>query len=62
MDNPPLKLKPVKYNMMNYGLRSFAVHMPLMWNELPENVRLSDSLSLFKSRLKTHHFKLAFEF
>ena len=44
----PLKLKPVKYNMMNYGLRSFAVHAPLLWNELPENVRLSDSLSLFK--------------
>ena len=47
---------------MSYGLRSFPVHAPLMWNELPQNVRLSDSLLLFKSRLKTHLFKLAFEF
>ena len=30
----PLKLKPVKYNMMNYGLRSFAVHAPLINVEL----------------------------
>ena len=51
-----LKVKPVKYNMMNFGLRSFTVDTPL-----PVIVRLSDSLSFFKSRLKTHLFKLAFE-
>ncbi len=33
---------------------------PKLWNSLPENVRGSDTLSLFKSRLKTHLFSQAF--
>ena len=41
--------------------KSFAVHVPLLWNELQAIVRLSDSLSLFNSRLQTHLFKLSFK-
>ena len=33
----PLMLKPVKYNMETYGLRSFSAHVPLLWNEVPAN-------------------------
>ena len=56
----PLMLKPVKYKMKNY-LKSSAVHVPLLWNELQAIVRLSYSLSLFNSRLKTQLFKLGFK-
>ena len=32
----------------------------LLWNSLPETMRLADSLNTFKSQLKTHYFKLAY--
>ncbi len=35
------------------GGRTFSYLAPKLWNSLPENVRGSDTLSLFKSRLKT---------
>ncbi len=36
------------------GGRTFTYLAPKLWNSLPDNVRGSDTLSLFKSRLKTH--------
>ncbi len=42
------------------GGRTFSYLAPKLWNSLPENVRGSDTLSLFKSRLKTHLFSQAF--
>ncbi len=36
------------------GARAFSYLAPKLWNSLPDNVRGSDTLSLFKSRLKTH--------
>ncbi len=42
------------------GGRAFS-HLALkLWNILPDNVWGSDTLSLFKSRLKTHLFSQAF--
>ncbi len=38
------------------GGRTFSYLAPKLWNSLPDNVRGSDTLSLFKSRLKTHLF------
>ncbi len=38
----------------------FSYLDPKPWNSLPDNVRGSDTLSLFKSRLKTHLFSQAF--
>ncbi len=35
------------------GGRAFSYLAPKLWNSLPDNVRGSDTLSLFKSRLKT---------
>ncbi len=42
------------------GVRAFSHLAPKLWNRLPDNVRGSDTLSLFKSRLKTHLFSQAF--
>ncbi len=42
------------------GGRAFSFLAPKLWNSLPDNVRGSDTLSLFKSRLKTHLFSQAF--
>ncbi len=42
------------------GGRTFSYLTPKFWNSLPDNVRGSDTLSLFKSRLKTHLFSQAF--
>ena len=42
------------------GDRAFAVAAPRLWNELPLHIRLTESLAVFKSRLKTHLFSLAF--
>ncbi len=42
------------------GGRTFAYLAPKLWNSLSDNVRGSDTLSLFKSRLKTHLFSQAF--
>lgn len=38
------------------GLQSFEYSAPLFWNSLPENIRSSPSIEMFKSRLKTHLF------
>ncbi len=42
------------------GGRTFSYLAPKLWNSLPDNVRGSDTLSLFKSVLKTHLFSQAF--
>ncbi len=44
----------------NKGGRTFSYLAPKLWNSLPDNVRGSDTLSLFKSRLKTHIFSQSF--
>ncbi|XP_073702519.1 uncharacterized protein [Garra rufa] len=42
------------------GGRAFSHLAPKLWNSLFDNVRGSDTLSMFKSRLKTHLFSQAF--
>ncbi len=42
------------------GGRTFYHFAPKLWNSLPDNVCGSNTLSLFKSRLKTHLFSQAF--
>ncbi|KAK5918790.1 hypothetical protein CgunFtcFv8_022743 [Champsocephalus gunnari] len=36
--------------------RAFSVAAPKLWNSLPQELRESESLTLFQSRLKTHLF------
>ena len=47
-------------NQKTYGDRAFSVIAPKLWNALPIDIKLSNSLVIFKARLKTHLFKLAF--
>ena len=42
------------------GKRAFSVIGPRLWNSLPPDTRNSNSLPTFRSRLKTHLFKIAF--
>ncbi len=42
------------------GGRTFSYLALKLWNSLPDNVRGSDTFSLFKSRLKTHLFSQTF--
>ena len=50
-----------KSRTTTYGDRSFAYACPKRWNQLPQHIKLSETLESFKSRLKTHLFKIAFD-
>ena len=54
----PLLLVP--RTQTNIGKRAFSVTAPLTWHALPNYVSQSDILAIFKSRLKTALFTLAF--
>ena len=41
------------------GTQSFAYAAPTLWNQLPADLRKKNSLSTFKTALKTHLFKQA---
>ena len=44
----------------SYFQRSFAAAAPMLWNDLPLNIKRSPSLDIFKSHTKTHLFQLAY--
>ena len=46
--------------LKSYGDRAFSVAAPKHWNELPLDIKLSRSVDVFKSRLKTNRFRLVF--
>ena len=43
------------------GSRAFSVAGPVAWNSLPASVRELTSTNSFKSQLKTHLFRVAYE-
>ncbi|KAF7642296.1 hypothetical protein LDENG_00259970 [Lucifuga dentata] len=49
-----------KSRLKSRGDHAFAIRALLLWNDLPEELMLSDSVSSFKSLLKTHFYRLAF--
>uniref|UniRef100_A0A3B3H962 Reverse transcriptase domain-containing protein n=1 Tax=Oryzias latipes TaxID=8090 RepID=A0A3B3H962_ORYLA len=49
-----------KVRTKTYGEASFCHHGPRLWNGLPENLRAAETVEVFKKRLKTHLFNLAF--
>ena len=55
-----LLLEVPRSRLKQRGDRSFAVTAPRLWNKLPPDIRTITDLSLFKSKLKTHFFSLAF--
>ena len=46
----PLAVPKTKTKL--YGDRSFAVRAPRLWNELPVDIKNSESLNIFKSKVK----------
>ena len=42
--------------LATYGDRCFEVAAPRLWNKLPLNIRTSESVPVFKQRLKTYLF------
>ena len=54
------QLTSPRCRLENFGRRSFAAAAPMLWNNLPLNIKRSPSLDIFKSRTKTHLFQLAY--
>ncbi len=52
----------IKLFYMSHGhdFRAFAVAAPRLWNQLPPDIKSAPSISVFKSRLKTHLYSMAF--
>ena len=53
-------LKIPRTNFKTFGDRAFARSGPFVWNKLPREIRNSQSVVIFKSKLKKHLFKLAY--
>ena len=49
-----------KANLSTLGERAFSYIAPKLWNSLPDYIRHCDSITDFKSRLKTNFFKIAY--
>ena len=49
-----------KVKTRTYSEASFQHYGPCLWNSLPEDLRAAESVDIFKNRLKTHLFNLAF--
>ena len=54
-----LTIKP--YNLKTYGFRAFSVIAPILWNDLPIDIRSIDDVDKFKCKLKTFLFKRVYE-
>ena len=51
---------PRKGNTMFYSDRGFSTAAPFLWNKLPDQIKSATSVNQFKTLLKTHLFKLAY--
>ena len=51
---------PPSVHIKSYGKRVFSNYAPTLWNNLPVFIRSSPSLQRFRSALKTHLFREAF--
>ena len=58
--NNHLLLQVPRSRSVRFGDCSFSVYAPKLWNSLPLCIRLANSVSSFKSLLKTHLFGKAF--
>ena len=55
-----INLQEQRSKLKYYGDRAFSVCAPRLWNMLPNNVKTSPNLDIFKKNLKTYFFKIAF--
>jgi hypothetical protein len=54
-------LKQPRSNTKTLGPRAFTHAAPTVWNGLPDQIRHLSNFTSFKSQLKTHYFRLAFQ-
>ena len=47
--------------LKTFGDRAFSISGPKLWNDLPLDIRTSESIGTFKSRLKTHFFTQSYD-
>ena len=47
----------VSYNLRNYGLRSFSVASPKLWNDMPLELRDCENLKSFKKKTQDLSFQ-----
>ncbi|XP_068191806.1 uncharacterized protein [Antennarius striatus] len=50
-----------RFKKKSAGQRAFSYRAPFLWNNLPINIRQSESVNVFKSRLKTYLFDLTYK-
>ena len=55
------KLKVPTYNLKTAGAKAFSTGAAELWNALPAFIRQSKSYNSFRTSLKTHYFKLAYD-
>ena len=46
-------LVPCEFNLKSYGRHAFSVAAPYLWNSLPEDIKNSSCIDIFKHKLKT---------
>ena len=59
--NNSVVLHVPKTNLISCGNRAFCKAAPVLWNDLPEELRNTEKLAMFKSRLKTKLFRDYYE-
>ena len=55
-------LQVPRSNLKSYGDRAFSVCAPKLWNSLPDDIKFSTSITIFKTKLKTHLFRSTFSY
>lgn len=58
-DNKNLLVVP-RFKNVTLGGRSFSRSSPILWNNLPDSLRLENNFDIFKNHLKTYFFKLSY--
>ena len=57
-----LKLDVPRTKKKTLGDRAFKVAALKLWNSLPKDVRSCSNVSIFKSKLKTQYFRIAYNY
>ena len=56
-----LLLKTKRSAYVRIGGRAFSIYGPTTWNNLPQEIRSSKTITQFKSQLKTFLFKQSYD-
>ena len=54
-------LQPSEKSLTRHGDRAFQFAAPRLWNRLPRDLKLLNSIGTFKTQLKTYLFRIAYD-